>query len=188
MEQRSLRRIPGVGWEVGSADGGQRMLVRDTGDVFYTQDDLIGTREAASVVGVRPPNFVRDWASRPDFPAPAGVLSSGRVWRASEVREYVRRRRPAKPGADRLAAIARKVAWWDAPERTQSRPGMFIARVLAHGSTQDILDIEAQFGRAAMRAAAHKAPASVLDERARNYWQLVLDLPRGSASPAQSIR
>jgi predicted DNA-binding transcriptional regulator AlpA len=182
-----MRRLPGVGWEVQSADGDGRMLVRDTGHVFYTQDDLVGTREAASIAGVLPPNFVRDWASRPDFPVPVEILSSGRVWRASEVREYVRRRRMEKPGADRLAAIARKVAWWEAPERTLSRPGTFIARVLARGSIDDILDIRARYGEAALRAAVRDAPSSVLDERARNYWRLVLDLPAEAAPPARSI-
>lgn len=182
-----MRRIPGVGWDVESPDGVSRMLSRDTGDVFYAQDDLVGTREASAIVGVRPPNFVRDWASRPDFPTPAGVLSTGRVWRASEVREYVRRHRPAKPDAARLAAIARKVAWWDAPERTQARPRLFIARVLARGSTEDVLDVEAQFGRAALRKAVAGAPADVLDDRARNYWQLVLDLPREPAPPVRRI-
>ena len=182
-----MRRVPGVGWDVETADGDGRMLIRDAGGVFYAQEQLVGTREAAAIAGVRPPNFVRDWASRPDFPAPAAVLPSGRVWRSSEVREHVRRRRPAKPGADRLAAIARKAAWWDTPERTQSRPGIFIARVLARGSTDDIVDVEAQFGRAALRRAVKEAAAGVLDERARNYWQLVLDLPREPAPPARRI-
>lgn len=182
-----MRRLPDVGWEVRSAEGDTRMLLRDTGDVFYASDVLVGTKEAASIVGVRPPNFVRDWASRPDFPAPVGNMSSGRIWRASDVREYVRRSRPLKPGADRLAAIARKVAWWDAPERTLSRPGTFIARVLARGSTADILDIAARYGRAAMRMAVQDAPASVLDDRARNYWRLVLDLPADAAPPVRRL-
>jgi hypothetical protein len=182
-----MRRLPGIGWEVRSPEGETQMLVRDTGDVLHAQGHLVGTREAASIAGVLPSNFVRDWASRPDFPAPVEALSSGRVWRASDVREYVRRRRLAKSGADRLAAIARKVAWWDAPERTLSRPGVFIARVLARGSAADILDIEARYGRAAMRAAARDAPASVLDARARNYWRLVLDLPADPAPPARRM-
>jgi len=182
-----MRWVPGSGWDVASPDGVTRKKVSETGSVYYARDDLVGTREAAAIVGVRPPNFVRDWASRPDFPAPAGVLSSGRVWRASEVREYILRRRPSKPAPDRLAAIARKVAWWDTPERTQSRPSLFIARVLARGSTEDILDVEAQFGRAALRKAVTGAPAGVLDDRARNYWQLVLDLPREPAPPVRRI-
>lgn len=182
-----MRRLPGIGWEVRSPEGETRMLVRDTGDVFHARDDLIGTREAASMAGVLAPNFVRDSASRPDFPAPVETLSSGRVWRASEVREYVRRRRAAKPEADRLAEIARRVAWWDAPERTTSRPSTFIARVLARGSTADILDVEARYGKAALRSAVRDAPLSVLDERARNYWRLVLDLPTGAAPPARRV-
>lgn len=181
-----MRRVRGIGWDVTSAAGG-RLMIHDGGDVFHAEEELIGTSEAAAIAGVRPPNFVRDWASRVDFPAPAGTTSAGRIWRASEVREYVRRRRPVKPSAERLAAIARRVAWWDPPERTQSRPGLFIARVLARGSVDDILDIEAQYGKAGLRRAVQTAPADVLDERARNYWQLVLDLPRDPTPPVRRL-
>jgi hypothetical protein len=182
-----MRWVPGSGWDVVSADGVTLKKISEAGAVYHASDELVGTQEAAAIVGVRPPNFVRDWASRPDFPAPVGVLSSGRVWRATEVRDYVIRRRRPKPSPDRLAAIARRVAWWDDPERTEARPSLFIARVLARGSTEDVLDIEAQFGRTAMRRAVREAPAGVLGDRARNYWQLVLDLPREPAPPVRTI-
>ena len=182
-----MRWVPGSGWDVASADGVMRKKVSEAGEVYHASDELVGTREAAAIVGVRPPNFVRDWASRADFPAPAGSLSSGRIWRASEVREYLHRRRRAKPSPERLAAIARRVAWWDAPERTQARPRLFVARVLARGSTEDVLDIEAQFGRVELRKAVRLAPADVLDDRARNYWQLRLDLPREPAPPVRGL-
>jgi len=162
--------------------------MRDDGEVLVgALDELVGTAEAAAIIGVRPPNFVRDWASRPDFPAPAGTLSSGRVWRASEVAAYRERRRRPKPDDERLSAIARKVAWWDAPDRTRARPDVFIARVLAHGSTDDILDVTAAFGSAALRRAVIDAPAAVLDQRARHYWELVLDLPHAEPPAARSI-
>jgi hypothetical protein len=186
VEQR--QRIPGVGWEIRSAEGRLRSLVRDGGGVLYADDRLVGTQEAAALVGVRAPNFVRDWASRPDFPAPAALLSTGRVWRDWEVADYAARRRRPRPSAERLAAIARRVAWWDEPERTQARPELFIARVLGRGSVPDILDIEAEYGRAQMRRAVQRAPAAVLDERARNYWELMLDLPSEPAPEARTIR
>lgn len=186
MEHR--HRVPGIGWEIKSADGEVRYLARDSGEVLYADGQLVGTQEAAGLAGVRAPNFVRDWASRLDFPTPAAVLSTGRVWRAWQVVDYVRQRRRPKPGLERLSAIARRVAWWEDPERTRARPDLFIARVLGRGSVADILDIEAEFGRARMRRAVRSAPAGALDERARNYWHLVFDLPSEPAPGARTIR
>jgi predicted nucleotidyltransferase len=53
-----------------------------------TADRLLGTKEAAASYGVNVPNFIRDWASRPDFPAPAASLARGRVWRAQDLLAY----------------------------------------------------------------------------------------------------
>jgi hypothetical protein len=189
MTQRTRRRIPGLGWEetgLGSAD---RRVVRDDGETLVSAtDELVGTAEAAEMVGLRRPNFVRDWASRPDFPAPAATLSSGRVWRASEVAAYRDRRSRPRPTDERLAAIARRVAWWDTPERTRRRPEVFVGRVLAYGSVEDIVDVTAAYGLKTLRRAVAAAPASLLDAKARRYWELVLDLPHGAPPPARRFR
>jgi hypothetical protein len=182
----TLTRIAGVGWQVTAAHGTGRKIVCDDGGVL-SGGPLVGTAEGASVVGVRPPNFVRDWASRPDFPAPVATLSSGRVWRESDVREYAMTRRPAAPGRARLREIARKVAWWDDAERTLSRPEVFVARVLERGSADDIADIEARYGRPVMRRAVRQAPASLLGDRARNYWQLVLGMAHQPPPPTRGV-
>ena len=57
---------------------------------------LVGVKEAAALAGVRPSNFVRDYAGKPDFPAPVAELANGRVWLKSQVEDYLsaRRRRP----------------------------------------------------------------------------------------------
>jgi hypothetical protein len=181
-----MTRIAGVGWQVTAPHGAGLKIVRDDGRVL-SGDPLVGTAEAASVVGVRPQNFVRDWASRPDFPAPVASLSSGRVWRESDVRAYVSGRRRAMPDRARLSEIARKVAWWDDPERTLFRPEVFVVRVLGRGSADDIADIEVQYGRAVMRRAVRRAPASLLGDRARNYWEMVLGMPHEPAPPAREV-
>lgn len=188
MEKRTLRRIPALGWEETSGLGGRR-IVRDDGETLVTANDaLVGTAEAAEIVGVRRPNFVRDWAARPDFPAPAGVLSSGRVWRASEVSSYRDRRRRPRPSKDRLAAIAGRVAWWENPKQTQRHPEVFVARVLARGSAEDIVDVAAAYGPATLRRAVVSAPASLLDAKSRRYWELVLDLPHTAPPPPRQFR
>jgi uncharacterized protein YuzE len=52
-------------------------------------DALVGVKEAASIAGVQRSNFVRDMASREDFPAPVCELSTGRVWLRSQVEAYL---------------------------------------------------------------------------------------------------
>jgi predicted nucleotidyltransferase len=92
-------------------------------------DDLVGTTEAADVFGVRPQNFLRDWVSRPDFPAPLAHLAATRVWSRHDLETYrdlqlgsVRwpPRRPLKlsPDAERwLPTIKRRIVRRFDPER-----------------------------------------------------------------------
>lgn len=54
---------------------------------------LLGTSEAAAFFDVKPSNFVRDVASRDDFPAPVANLASTRVWRRGDLQAYQERRR-----------------------------------------------------------------------------------------------
>ena len=49
---------------------------------------LVGVKEAADLFGVQRSNFVRDLATRPDFPAPIAELASTRVWRRSELLDF----------------------------------------------------------------------------------------------------
>jgi hypothetical protein len=184
-EKRALKRIAGLGWEA-TPPGGRPVIVRDDGSVL-DGGPLVGTAEAAAVVGVRPQNFVRDWASRADFPRPVATLASGRIWRESDVRAYASARRRPKPGKDRLTAIARKVAWWDDAARTLSRPEIFVARVMGRGSADDIAAVEAEYGRGVMRDALRRAPASLVGDRARHYWEVVLGMPHEPPPPAREL-
>ena len=54
-------------------------------------DALVGVKEAAALAGVRPSNFVRDYADRQGFPSPVAELSSGRIWRRSDVLSHIAR-------------------------------------------------------------------------------------------------
>lgn len=71
---------------------------------------LVGAREAAAIVGVRPPNFVRDWSMRPDFPAPVDKLASGRVWDRTAVQRYVREHGPRRGVALQALSLSTAVA------------------------------------------------------------------------------
>ena len=59
-------------------------------------DSLVGVKEAAQLAGIRRSNFVRDLASRSDFPAPVCELAMGRIWLRSQVEDYLRAREATK--------------------------------------------------------------------------------------------
>jgi uncharacterized protein len=105
------------------------MLMTNPNTEGYPATDLVGTREAASVLGVRPQNFLRDWASRPDFPAPIASLAATRVWSRREIEDYrdrvaggtawpPRRRLSTRPEVNRwLPVIKRRIVRRLQPER-----------------------------------------------------------------------
>lgn len=185
-EQR-VRRLPKFGWSIETSEGEVRAVKRDNGAVLPVAGRLMGTREAARFLGVQPSNFVRDWASRPDFPAPLASLASGRVWLSIDVERYAARRRGPKPGDERIAEIARRVVWWQEPERTLLRPRDFIARVMASGTLDEVRDVEQFFGRRLLQEAVTKASPGVFDRRSWNYWLLVLDLDRTAPLPVRLV-
>jgi len=92
-------------------------------------ENLVGTKEAADVFGVRPQNFLRDWASRPDFPAPLANLAATRVWSRRDLEAYrdeqrgvfrwpPRRQLTLSPDAERwLPTIKRRLVRRFRPER-----------------------------------------------------------------------
>jgi predicted nucleotidyltransferase/SAM-dependent methyltransferase len=99
-----------------------------------TKDRLLGTKEAAAFYGVSVPNFCRDWASRPDFPAPAATLARGRVWRAADLLAYravAAPRRGARTGRLRLSPQAEK--WLPVIKRRIVR-GFEPQRIILFGS------------------------------------------------------
>ena len=69
--------------------------------VELVNQNLVGTKEAAALFGVRPSNFVRDWANREDFPGPVATLARGRVWAPEDLLSY-----RARTGPRRAVALA----------------------------------------------------------------------------------
>ncbi len=90
------RSEPLLPWLVADFDALERIIGLEVLDASRHLDlarsgpvvELVGTREAAEVFGVRPPNFIRDWASQSDFPKPLAELASTRVWDCRELAAY----------------------------------------------------------------------------------------------------
>lgn len=57
--------------------------------------ELAGVKEAAELAGKDKANFLRDLASRDDFPKPVARLASGRYWLSAEIERYLRKERIA---------------------------------------------------------------------------------------------
>jgi uncharacterized protein YuzE len=57
--------------------------------------ELLGVKEAAELAGKDRANFLRDLASREDFPKPIARFASGPCWLSSEVARYFRIRHRA---------------------------------------------------------------------------------------------
>ncbi len=74
--------------------------------------EFVGTKEAAELIGVRPSNFVRDWAARPDFPKPVVELRHRRLWDREAVLAY--RREMGRRRAERIShlELSEDVAHW----------------------------------------------------------------------------
>jgi uncharacterized protein YuzE len=57
--------------------------------------ELVGVKEAAELAGKDKANFLRDLASREDFPKPIVSLASGRYWLSAEIERYLRKEKIA---------------------------------------------------------------------------------------------
>ncbi len=78
-----------------------------------SREIIVGVKEAAKMLGVEKSNFVRDYANKPDFPAPIAELASGRFWLRSAIEQYVEAKK--KPSTKRLPA--------EGTGRRRARPG-----------------------------------------------------------------
>ena len=67
--------------------------------VDVTFDTLLGVKEAADLAGVQRSNFVRDYASKAEFPKPVCELATGRIWLKSQVEAYLQTRKPRRAKA-----------------------------------------------------------------------------------------
>ena len=72
--------------------------------------EIVGVKEAAQLVGKDRGNFLRDLASRPDFPKPVARVASGQLWLSKDIERYLERRRAAQEKDGGSTQAARRVA------------------------------------------------------------------------------
>jgi hypothetical protein len=77
---------------------------------------------------------------------------------------------PTKP---ELLRVARRVIWFEEPERALADPVQFLAHVMVFGTVEDLKALRGIVGKDDYREVLEHAPTGVFDVRSRTYWNLV---------------
>jgi hypothetical protein len=74
-----------------------------------------------------------------------------------------------------LLRVARRVMWFEEPERVFADPVQFLAHVMVFGGVEDLKALRGIVGKDDYREVLEHAPAGVFDVRSWAYWNLVCD-------------
>jgi len=75
-----------------------------------------------------------------------------------------------RPYPAALLQVARKVLWYDAPERTLADIPMFLAHLMVYGSPADVRIVEGYLSAEEFCRALKNAPAGVFTQEAWIRW------------------
>jgi len=89
--------------------------------------------------------------------------------------------------AERLRAIAARVCWWQGAGETLEERPLFLCRVMALGTWEDVCFCLDRFGKDAFRAALRSAPPGLMDRRSWHYWHHRLGVLPVPAEPIRAI-
>ncbi len=84
---------------------------------------------------------------------------------------------PAIPCPTDLVRIARKVVWYDQPEKTLADLNTFLAHLMVYGSAADVAITERYVPAEEFRRVLENAPAGVFTEEAWRKWHQRLGMP-----------
>jgi hypothetical protein len=74
-----------------------------------------------------------------------------------------------------LLAVARRVMWFEEPERALAEPVQFLAHVMVFGGVEDLKSLREIVGKDEYREVLEHAPPGIFDARSWAYWNLVCD-------------
>jgi len=79
----------------------------------------------------------------------------------------------ALPKTPELLQVARRVIWFEEPERALADPLQFLAHVMVFGTPEDLQVLRGIIGKDDYREVLEHAPPGVFDPRSWAYWNLV---------------
>ncbi len=86
-----------------------------------------------------------------------------------------------------LAAIARRVCWWEPAASTLENTSLFLCRIMALATWEDICVALDHYGKNAFREALQNAPPGLFDPRSWHYWHHRLELLPVPSLPERAI-
>jgi len=89
--------------------------------------------------------------------------------------------------SQQLAAIARRVCWWEPAASTLQDTPVFLCRIMALGTWEDTCIALEHYGRNAFREALQNAPPGLFDPRSWHYWHHRLELLPVPSLPERAI-
>jgi hypothetical protein len=72
-----------------------------------------------------------------------------------------------------LLRVARRVMWFEEPERALADPVQFLVHVMVFGGVEDLKALRGIVGKDDYREVLEHAPPGVFDARSWAYWNLV---------------
>jgi hypothetical protein len=79
----------------------------------------------------------------------------------------------ALPTTPELLRVARRVIWFEEPERGLADPLQFLAHVMVYGTVEDLKALRGIVGTDDYREVLDHAPPGIFDPRSWAYWNLV---------------
>jgi hypothetical protein len=76
---------------------------------------------------------------------------------------------PLPHNAD-LLRVARRVMWFEPPERALAEPVRFLAYFMTYGTVEDVAVVQRYVSQDDFREALDHAPAGIIDKRSWAYW------------------
>jgi hypothetical protein len=89
--------------------------------------------------------------------------------------------------SERLTAVAGRVCWWEPAAATLANTPLFLCRVMALGTWDDVCLALDHYGKAAFREALRSAPPGLLDPPSWHYWHHRLQLLPVPPAPRRSL-
>lgn len=71
--------------------------------------------------------------------------------------------------------VARRVMWFEEPERALAQPVQFVAHVMMYGGVEDLKALRGIVGKNEYREVLEHAPSGLFDARSWAYWHLFCD-------------
>jgi hypothetical protein len=91
------------------------------------------------------------------------------------------------PVTPELLRVARRVIWFEEPERALADPVQFLAHVMVFGTVEDLRALRGVVGKNEYREVLERAPPGLFDAPSWAYWNLVCDRQPAPPLPARVL-